>query len=125
MATAAELLEGLLDSMGNPVEDDNQNVTGIIYGDSGGGKTITALRLGLAVLEVRNEPDSAILMVDAVNAWRSLKNHPELMALADAGKITRMKYKGKSQLDTLILALEAQHLSSRTTRSLFLMRLVL
>ncbi len=109
MATAAELLEGLLESMGNPVEDDNQNVTGIIYGDSGGGKTITALKLGLAVLEVRNEPDSAILMVDAVNAWRSLKNHPELMALADAGKITRMKYKGKSQLDTLILALEAQH----------------
>ena len=58
MATAAELLEGLLESMGNPVEDDNQNVTGIIYGDSGTGKTITALRLGLAVLEVRNERNS-------------------------------------------------------------------
>lgn len=109
MATAAELLEGLLDSMGDPLAEDNRNVTGIIYGDSGGGKTITALKLGLKVLEVRGEPDSKILMVDAVNAWRSLKNHPDLVELAKAGRITRMKYQGKSQLDTLILALDAKH----------------
>ena len=103
MATANEQLEALLNSMGDPLADKSQNVTGIIYGDNGGGKTITAIKLAKAILEAnRRTPEDYVLFIDAVNAWRSLKNHPELH-----GGIIRAPYEGKSQLDILNVALDA------------------
>lgn len=103
MATEAQQLEALLQSMTDPLADESQNMTGIIYGDNGGGKTITAIKLAKAILEAnRRSPNDYILFIDAVNAWRSLKNHPELH-----GGIKRVKYDGKAQLDLLGTALEA------------------
>ena len=103
MATVAQQLDELLGLMTDPLAEDSQNVTGIIYGDNGGGKTITAIRLAKAILDAnRKSPDDFVLFIDAVNAWRSLKNHPELQ-----GNVERVPYQGKVQLDTLNMALEA------------------
>lgn len=97
--SAQELLNELLASMGSP-NDQPQHVTGIIYGDSGGGKTIVALQLAQAVCDFHGGGD--IIVVDAVNAWRSYKNHSDLLK----PNVKRMAYSGKAQLDTLISALE-------------------
>jgi hypothetical protein len=105
MATASEQLEELLSMMEDPMEkeDTSGNVTGIIYGDSGGGKTIEALKLAQAICDAYG---GEILMIDAVNAWRSMKNHPELhRPKGTTGHVTRVPYAGKPQLDTLNLAL--------------------
>jgi ribosomal protein S17 len=103
MATANEQLEALLNSMVDPLAEDSQNMTGIIYGDNGGGKTICAIKLAKGILEAnRRSPDDYILFIDAVNAWRSLKNHPDLQ-----GDVKRVRYEGKSQLDLLNTVLEA------------------
>ena len=106
MPTQKELLDELLNSMKAPVEDELQNVTGIIYGDNGGGKTVTAVRLAQAIVELHGRgtdptkgPD--ILFVDAVNAWRSLKNHSGILQ-----GLKRLPYAGKEQLDTLGEALK-------------------
>ncbi len=100
MPTEKEKLQAILDKMVNPFDDSaaSDNVTGIIYGDSGGGKTIEAITLAKAITAVYG---GDILMIDAVNAWRSLKNHPELQ-----GGIIRVPYEGKSQLDTLAEAMQ-------------------
>lgn len=100
MVTKKQMFEELVASMGNPVEDTIQNVTGIFYGESGGGKTITAIRLGQAICDVYG---GEILMLDAVNAWRSVKNHPDLHH-----RLTRIPYSGKVQLDTIVEAIEFQ-----------------
>lgn len=97
MVTKAEQLEAVLQAMKAPVED-IQNVTGLIYGDSGGGKTVTAVKLGQAI---RNQKGGRILFLDAVNAWRSLKNHPDLHE-----GLVRLRYEGKSQLDLIIEAIK-------------------
>lgn len=100
MATAKEQLDAVLAKMVDPFEDTaaNDNVTGIIYGDNGGGKTIEAIKLAKAITA---QYGGRILMVDAVNAWRSLKNHPELQ-----GGIVRVPYEGKSQLEIITQAIE-------------------
>lgn len=98
MPTAKELLDDLLKDMANPVVDLTQHVTGIIYGESGGGKTILALELAQ---RIRKMYGGKILFVDAVNAWRSVKNHPSLQE-----GLVRVPYKGKEQLDTIASALE-------------------
>jgi len=100
MATKKEMFEELIASMGNPVEDTIQNVSGIFYGESGGGKTITAIRLAKAICQ---EYGGETLMLDAVNAWRSVKNHPDLHE-----GLTRIPYSGKVQLDTIIELIEFQ-----------------
>lgn len=100
MVNKKEMLDELIGQMSNPVEDDIQNVTGIFYGDSGAGKTITAIRLGQAICDVYG---GEILILDAVNAWRSLKNHPDIQH-----RVTRIPYSGKVQLDLIIEAIEFQ-----------------
>lgn len=99
MPTAAEQLTALIGMMKeNPADDPIQNVTGILYGDSGGGKTYTAAELAQ---RIRGLYGGKILYLDAVNAWRTLKNHPELLE-----GLVHLKYTGKSMIDTLNLALE-------------------
>lgn len=106
MATAQEKLTALLDSMKSPVDEEaSQNVTGIIYGDNGGGKTVEAVTLAQRVVDFRGrvgkEDHPEIVFVDAVNAWRSLKNHPNLL-----NDLQRIPYSGKEQLETLIEAIK-------------------
>ena len=98
MATMAEQLEEVLAQMKNPVEDEVQNTTGMVYGDSGGGKTVVTVRLAQAL---RKKYGGRILFIDAVNAWRSLRNHPELHE-----GLVRVQYSGKSQLDVIQAAIE-------------------
>lgn len=98
MATKKELLDNLLESMKAPVED-VQNVTGLVYGDSGGGKTVFAVQLAQAIRKWKGG-NGRILFLDAVNAWRSLKNHPELH-----DGLVRIPYDGKVQLDLIIEAI--------------------
>lgn len=102
MPTKQELLGELLNSMKDPLAEDNQNVTGIIYGDNGGGKTVTAVKLAQAIVDFKGRSDGTdILFVDAVNAWRSLKNHSQLLS-----NLKRIKYAGKEQLEVLIDAIQ-------------------
>lgn len=96
--TAKEQLANLLEMMNAPNEE-SQNLTGIIYGDNGGGKTVCAVKLGHAICKYKG--GGQILFIDAVNAWRSLKNHPELLP-----GLKRIPYSGKSQLDIINSALE-------------------
>lgn len=102
MASEKQRFDALLEMMKAP-DEEIQNATGIIYGDSGGGKTVLAARLAQEIARLYN---GTILHLDAVNAWRSLKNHPELMLDERGNKnFIRVKYKGKAQLDTLVSAL--------------------
>lgn len=106
MATAQERLQALLESMKSPVDENApQNVTGIIYGDNGTGKTVLAVQLAQAIVDLQGrigDPSKPeILFVDAVNAWRSLKNHPGML-----DDLKRIPYAGKEQLETLIDAIQ-------------------
>ena len=101
MPTAQEKLTELLNSMRSPVDEDApQNVTGIIYGDNGGGKTVCAVELAQRIVDLqgrKSDPKNPeIIFVDAVNAWRSLKNHPDILS-----DLQRLPYAGKEQLETL------------------------
>ena len=99
MPTAAEQLTALVSAMQeHPADNPIQNVTGILYGDSGGGKTKEAAELAQAIRKLNG---GKILYIDAVNAWRTLKNHRELL-----DDLVLLKYTGKSMLDTLNLGLE-------------------
>lgn len=69
-----------------PLERETPYAKVLVYGDSGVGKTVLAATLG-----------KRILLVDAVDGWVSLRNHPDLLS-----SITRVKYEGLSQLDTLV-----------------------
>lgn len=68
-----------------PLERETPYAKVLIYGDSGVGKTVLATTMG-----------ERCLLVDAVDGWVSLLNHPDLMA-----KVSRVQYFGLSQLDTL------------------------
>lgn len=106
MPTKAELLQELLNSMKDPLAEETQNVTGIIYGDNGGGKTVTAVKLAQAIVGFhggnKNDPANPdIIFVDAVNAWRSLKNHRNILQ-----GVKRIPYAGKEQLETIVEAIQ-------------------
>lgn len=68
-----------------PLERETPYAKVLIYGDSGVGKTVLAATLG-----------QDIILVDAVDGWVSLRNHPSLLS-----KVRRVRYEGLSQLDTL------------------------
>lgn len=68
-----------------PLERETPFAKVLIYGDSGVGKTVLGATLG-----------QDIILVDAVDGWVSLINHPEHLS-----KVRRIKYEGLSQLDTL------------------------
>ena len=105
MPTKQELLQELLNSMKDPLAEETQNVTGIIYGDNGGGKTVTAMKLAQAIVDFhgrKNDPANPdIIFVDAVNAWRSLKNHSTILQ-----GVKRIPYAGKEQLETIVEAIQ-------------------
>ena len=65
---------------------------GMIYGESGFGKTVAAMKLAQAI----TPPGKTIEFIDFLEGWVSLLNHPELMKRAN-----RQAYEGLSQLEFL------------------------
>lgn len=90
MASEAQIREALFASMA-PVEETELWFQGLIYGESGVGKTVAAMEIAQAVAK------KEILYVDAVKGWVSLRNHPELMR-----NVTRMPYQGLSQIQAFV-----------------------
>lgn len=70
----------------------------LFYGDSGGGKSVLAIRVAQAI----TPPDQVIAYVDTSQGWVSLKNHsPELRK-----RVRLIKYEGWSQLGTIVEAIK-------------------
>lgn len=69
----------------------------LLYGKSGVGKTVEAMEVAQQI----TSPDQRILFVDTGEGWVSLENHPQLKRRTD-----RMLYKGMSQFDTLVSAMQ-------------------
>lgn len=65
---------------------------GLIYGDSGAGKTVAAMKIAQAV----TPPGKTIEFIDFLEGWVALLNHPGLTARAN-----RQQYEGLSQLEYL------------------------
>lgn len=76
-----------------PLEDATPHVKGMIYGESGVGKTVAALQVMQAIVP----KDKKILYLDAVEGWVSLINHPGLK-----DRVIRMQYQGLSQINLII-----------------------
>ena len=118
----AQMLDKIIESMGDPTEK-KQFANGIIYGPWGVGKTVFAAQIAQAILDWRGverlgppeiEVDledgkppitmrakPQILLIDACNAWRALKNHPELRR-----NLQTIPWKGKVWFDVLVEAIE-------------------
>lgn len=89
MSSEADALFGTMRSL----EESIANVKGMIYGESGVGKTVFGMKLAQAI----TPSDKRILHLDAVEGWVSLKNHPELLKRVD-----RMAYQGLAHLDAVV-----------------------
>lgn len=92
------LLEGLIDSM-QDLETRSPYFKGMIYGESGVGKTILALKVAQAI----TPKNQTIVFVDTVEGWVSALNHKN-EGLLD--RCIRMPYKGLSQIAALVQAKE-------------------
>lgn len=64
----------------------------LIYGDSGAGKTVTAMQIAQAI----TPPGKTIEFIDFLEGWVALLNHPGLTA-----RTNRQQYEGLSQLEYL------------------------
>jgi len=78
-------MDALLDTIVPPV-DAQPYFRGILYGDEGSTKTISACSIGERTLLIETDPEG----------WVSLLNHPEIYR-----KTTRMRYEGLSQIEFL------------------------
>lgn len=94
-ANMASILAAM-DSPPPPVE----SFTGMIYGPSGSGKSVTAAFLGKAL----NGPDEKTLFIDTSRGYVSFGNHPKL-----DGTFTPIAYQGLEHLETLAIMLERSH----------------
>lgn len=82
-----------------PLEASSPRGKFLIYGGSGVGKTVEALMLAQKI----TDSDEDIVYVDAVEGWVSANNHPSLKA-----RVTRVPYRGLSQLEVLCMAISAK-----------------
>lgn len=92
MPTEAQIRDAVFGSM-TDVAEEELFFQGMIYGESGVGKTVAAMEIAQAISKTE------ILYTDAVKGWVSLRNHPSLME-----RVTRMKYQGLSQIQAFINA---------------------
>lgn len=76
-----------------PMEESTKYFKGLIFGDPGTGKTVLGSAIGNRVLHIEADPQG----------WEALFNHDELVV---PGRMTRMKYRGVSQLEALATALD-------------------
>lgn len=91
MPTKAQINEALLASA-QDMTDVNPNLKGMLYGPSGGGKTVLTMQIAQEI----TPPDKLILYIDSMEHWVSLQNHPELK-----NRVRRLKYDGLSQIDAI------------------------
>lgn len=95
MALSQKMLEALEETV-EDMDKLDPYFKAVLYGPSGVGKTVEAMELA----QIVTPSDKEILYVDAVEGWVSLRNHPQLMR-----RTRRMVYKGLSQLDTIVQAI--------------------
>ena len=98
MASPQQLLAALESSF-VPLEETEAFGKFLIYGASGTGKTVWAMKLAQEI----TPPDKDIIFIDAVEGWVSLINHPELK-----NRVRRTRYQGLSQIETLCQAIQAK-----------------
>lgn len=79
-----------------PMDKTESFVKACVYGPSGVGKTVFAMKMAHAVCPTGKK----ILFIDASEGWVSLKNHKGLVDNVD-----RMLYMGKSQIEVLLGAI--------------------
>jgi GTPase SAR1 family protein len=91
------VLDELLNSMVNP-EESNPRARLLIYGPSGAGKTVLAMRLAKEICP----PGRNIIHIDFANGWDVLENTRWQHLKKDA---IHMRYQGVSQLTYLALAM--------------------
>lgn len=97
MASPQEMLQALEDSC-RPMDEQASRFTGLIYGQSGVGKTVEAMLLAQMI----TPPDKEIIFIDTAQGWISLLNHPRLKQRA-----RRMRFQGLSQIELLVKAIQA------------------
>jgi hypothetical protein len=101
MPSPEELLQAL-ESAETLMSNIQPKFKGILYGNSGKGKTVLAFWLALRLLK----PDELIYYVDTAENWVSILNHPDIAS--QRHRIIHVNYKGFSQLETLKMVLEAK-----------------
>lgn len=77
-----------------------ESFVGMIYGPSGGGKTVLAAAIGKAL----NKPDEKTLIVDTSRGYVSLGNHGTLR-----DSVVTLAYQDLDWLETLSILLERKH----------------
>ncbi len=92
------LVDGLLESMQN-LEESSPYFKGLIYGESGVGKTILAFKIAQAI----TPKDKSIAYIDTVEGWVSALNHKDEHLL---NRCKRFKYQGLSQIAALVEAID-------------------
>jgi hypothetical protein len=102
--TSTELPEGIdpryfqsLLDLREPLSDLHPYFKACVYGDSGFGKTVWAMKLAQKI----TPPDKTIEYIDHMEGWVSLANHKGLRDRAH-----RQKYTGFSQVEFLALCIE-------------------
>lgn len=83
----ADVLKALTDNMVD-LHEGERYIKALWYGEGGAGKTTAAASIGERVLFIEADP----------GGWDSLFNHPEI---SKPGRITRMRYQGLSQLESI------------------------
>jgi AAA domain len=97
MPTAAEILAELESQMFS-LEETSPYFKGLLYGPSGGGKTVEALEIAQAI----TPPDREIIYIDSYEGWVSLQNHPHLKK-----RVRRIRWQNWTQANTLLDAILA------------------
>lgn len=94
----------ILDALENSIEDLGTIAPVaklMLYGNSGAGKTV----LGITIAQKITRQDKDIIYVDFKEGWVSLLNHdPKLRS-----RVRRIVYKGFSQLEAIVDAIEIKH----------------
>jgi AAA domain len=93
-----DLVDGLIASM-QDLETRPPYFKGMIYGESGVGKTILAFKIAQAI----TPKDQYIAYIDTVEGWVSALNHKEEHLL---NRCKRFKYQGLSQIAALVEAID-------------------
>lgn len=91
MPSKAQLFQALEQSV-EDIDDVHPNFKGMLYGPSGVGKTVLAVKMAQEL----TPKDKLILYLDSMEHWVSIQNHPELK-----DRVKRLKYEGLSQIDTI------------------------
>lgn len=81
-------------------DDKRLTFKGLIFGESGVGKTVEAVRMA----QIVTPPDKQILFIDTSDGWVSLLNHKAEGILE---RVRPMAYHGLSQYEALVEALKA------------------